>query len=463
MKLPILSGIYTDASPEFRTSYPVNMVPVVLDTGINDGYLMPGEGIVEVTTGPGTDRGGIVWNGRHFRVMGTKLVVIDGTVVTTLGEVGTLNRAQFDYSFDYLAVASDGRLFLCDGMTVTQIPDGDIGQVIDVIWIDGFFMTTDGESLVVTELNDPFSVNPLKYGSSEADPDPVVALLKLRNEAIAVNRHTIEFFDNVGGDLFPFQRIEGAQIQKGAVGTDACCVFEQSIAFLGSARNEEVSVYLGANGTTLKIASGEIDAILAEYSDDELAEAVVEGRSDTDRRFLYVHLPDRALVYDATASTEMNVPVWFVLTTATEGFEAYQASGFTLVDGTWYCGHSNKLGRLSRDVATHWGAKVRWEFGTIIVYNEGRGALFHELELCSLTGAVAIGATPYVSTSYSIDGRDWSQDRSISAGTQGQRDKRLVWLQNGMMRNWRAQRFRGDSDIRLTVARLEARLEPLAW
>jgi hypothetical protein len=45
----------------------------------------------------------------------------------------------------------------------------------------------------------------------------------------------------------------------------------------------------------------------------------------------------------------------------------------------------------------------------------------------------------------------------------GQRGKRLVWLQQGMVRAWRAQRFRGTSDAHLPVARLEARVEALAW
>jgi hypothetical protein len=101
------------------------------------------------------------------------------------------------------------------GSTLVQVTDPDLGVVLDVVWVDGYFMTTDGEFLVVTELVDPTQVNPLKYGSSEVDPDPVVALLKLRNEVYALNRNTIEVFDNVGGLLFPFQRIDGAQIQKG--------------------------------------------------------------------------------------------------------------------------------------------------------------------------------------------------------------------------------------------------------
>ena len=42
--------------------------------------------------------------------------------------------------------------------------DLDLGVVLDFCWVDGYFMTTDGESLIVTELTDPMAVNPLKYG-----------------------------------------------------------------------------------------------------------------------------------------------------------------------------------------------------------------------------------------------------------------------------------------------------------
>jgi len=257
MQIPILNGIYAGSEPELRTSYPVNMVPVPKQSGISNGFLRPADGLVSNGTGPGVDRGGINWNGICYRVMGTKLVTVASNgVVTVLGDVGgpTNTLVSFDYSFDRLAIASGGRLYYWNG-SLTQVSDPDLGTVLDVVWVDGYFMTTNGTSLVITELADPTQVNPLKYGSSEADPDPVVALVKLRNEVYALNRNTIEVFDNIGGDFFPFQRIDGAQIQKGVVGTFACCVFVETIAFLGSGRNEEPGIYLGANATANKIST----------------------------------------------------------------------------------------------------------------------------------------------------------------------------------------------------------------
>ena len=75
----------------------------------------------------------------------------------------------------------------------------------------------------------------------------------------------------------------------------------------------------------------------------------------------------------------------------------------------------------------------------------------------------SLGANPQITTSYSLDGLSWSQDRSISAGGLGDTKKRLVWMRQGFMRNWRVQRFRGDSDAHLSFLRLEARMEPLAY
>jgi hypothetical protein len=464
VQIPILSGVFTDEGPDFRVAYPVNLIPVPQEQGISQGYLRPADGIVEQAEGPGIDRGGINWNGTCYRVMGTKLVsVSQGGQIMTLGEVGPGGRVTFDYSFDRLAVASGGRLYYWAG-SLTQVTDSDLGTVVDFIWIDGYFMTTDGENLIVTELNDPLAIDPTKYGASEIDPDPVVGLLKLQDEAYAINRHTIEVFQNIGGEGFPFQRIDGAQIEKGAVGTHAACVFQDFIAFMGGAQNEAISIYLGKHSQCEPIATKEIVAILEGYTETELSECLLEQRVYQNHVDLLVHLPDRTLVFDYTATLASKVSVWHVLTTTMDGFSQYRAQSLVRCYDRWLVADPQepRIGYLDPSISTHWGENVRWEFGTLIVYNEGRGALFHELELVSLTGRVNLDAEPTISTAYSIDGETWSQDRFISAGNIGQRNKRLVWLQQGHMRNWRIQRFRGDSDAHVSFARLDARLEALA-
>jgi len=465
MQIPVLSGVFVDNVSDFRTSYPRNLIPVPKQQGISSGYLRPADGIVAFGTGAGADRGGINWEDTCYRVMGSSLVRIDSDgTTTTLGDVGTNNCCvSMDYSFDRLAIASNGNLFYWNGATLSQVTDTDLGTVIDCIWVDGYFMTTDGTSLVVTELNDPMSVNPLKYGSSEVDPDPVKALLELRNEVYAINRHTIEVFQNTGGSLFPFQRIEGAQIPRGAIGTHACCVYMESIAFIGGGRNEAPAVWAGANGQSAKLSTREVEQILKGYTEAQLALVKMEARVVDAHQFLYIHLPDKTLVFDGAASKEIGQPVWFILTTSIVGDGRYRAWNFVWCYDKWLCGDptSSEHGYLSTAVSSHYGLLNGWEFGTAIVYNNSTGAIFHELELVCLTGNAALGDDSTIWTSYSTDGLTWSAERPRSAGKMGERNKRITWMQQGFMRNWRIQKFRGTSDAHMSIARLEATLEAL--
>ena len=464
-QIPIVSGIYADNTPDFRTRYPVNLTATPKAIGITDGYLRIADGIVSNGAGPGVCRGGIEWNGVEYRVMGTSLVSVTSEgVATTLGDVGGAGDVTMVYSFDYLAISSNKNLFLYDGTTLAQVTDEDLGDVLDVQWIDGYFMTTDGESLVVTELNDPFSVNPLKYGSSEIDPDPVVGLLTLRNEIYAVNRHTIEVFRNIGGDLFPFQRVNGGQIERGAVGTHCAVAYMNRIAFMGSKRNEAISVRLGISGGDVKISTREIDLILSGYTDGVLSQALLEVRSDNGNEVLIIHLPDRTLCFDGAVSEAMGVPIWYELSSGIGG-GAWDARHLVRVNERWSVGSAttDKIGYLSREVFTHWGEKVTWEFGVPVLYNESRGVQVHELELVVLTGSAPFGSSPVVTTQHSQDGVTWSQAKPCRVGTSGDRSQRVRWARMGTARNWRTQRFQGDSDAPLSIARLEARIEALAW
>ena len=466
MQVPILNGIYTDESSDFRTSYPKNLVPVPKDTGISHGYLRPADGIKPFGAGPGEDRGGINWNGSCYRVMGTSLIkVLEAGDHIVLGDVGGSGHVILDYGPDYLGILSSNNLYLYNESTgsFAQITDSDLGKVIDFIWIDGYYMATDGLNIIVTELANPFSVDSLKYGSSEADPDPIKALLKVRNEAYALNRNTIEVFDNIGGNGFPFQRIEGAQIEKGTIGTNACCVFTERIAFVGSGFNEAPSIYLGFSGQTVPIATREIDIILKSYTTEQLSEVVCEARVNEGHNHLWVRLPDQTLVYDATASVVQGEPVWFVLTSSITGLGQYRAKNLVWCYDKWLVGDtkSSNIGYLVSDISDQYGEEVGWEFGTMITYNSGNGAIFNELELVCLSGRVKLGVEPTIYTQYSLDGETWSMPKGRTAGKQGQRNKRIAWLSQGKMRNWRIQRFKGTSEAHLTIARLEVKIESL--
>jgi hypothetical protein len=290
-----------------------------------------------------------------------------------------------------------------------------------------------------------------------------MAVDELRNEAYAFGRYTVEVYQNVGGNGFPFERIEGAQVGKGCIGTTAYCSLGNTYVFTGSGRGEAPAVYQMVPGDVQKISTREIDTILLGYTEAELSGARMETRVDKAHQHVLIHLPDQCLVYDTMASAEMQRPVWFTLTSSIVGLGQYRATGLVWCYDQWNVGdpQSGAVGRLTDQVSTHWGAMTGWEFGAGIVYNNGSDAIVHELELVCLTGHIAPGIDPVIWTSYSKDGETWSQERSAKAGRQGQRAKRIAWRTQGQLQHWRVQKFRGTSDAHLSIARLEAQIEPL--
>lgn len=469
MQISILNGIYSNAVADFRTAYPANLFPIananaVQGNGISKGHLKRADGTVLFATGSGVDRGGIVWNGVMYRISGSKLIkVLDSGYVVVLGDVGDGGQCSLDYSFDNLIIASAGNLYYFNGVALSQVTDVDVGLVNDAIFVDGYTMTTDGEFLVVTELNIPMSVDPLKYGSSELDPDKITGILRLRGEVYALNRHTIEAFDNVGGIRFPFARIEGAQIQKGCVGPHAKCLTSESFAFLGGARDEPCSMYFAGAGTALKFSTREIDQRIATYSEAELSTAILETRKYNDHEHIYMHLPNETWVYDVSASKAFQEHVWVQVHSNIITSGPYRSRNFNYAYGKWICGDaiSANIGQLTDTVCTQYGEITGYQFETTILYNAGNGAIIHALELSALTGRAHLGKTAKVFHSWSQDGLNWSQEQEASAGGQGAYAQRVSWRKLANMYNYRTLRFRGADDSIVSFARLEAQLEPL--
>lgn len=462
MQIPIINGIYTDNTADYRTRYPLNLIPVPKQNGIANGYLKKADGIrLLCDTGSGSDRGGINWNGVCYRVVGGNLYRInqDGTF-SVIGAVAGNQPCQFTYGFERLAVAGGDNLYYLKDGALSQVTNENLGKVIDVVWIDGYFITTDGEYLVQTDLNDPTKIDPLKYGSSEIDPDPIMGLLKVRGELVAFNRYTIEVFDNTGSAGFAFQRINGAMINKGLVGTSAKCHFADSFAFVGSGKNEPCSVYIGANGGATKIATREIEQILTSYAD--LSGVVLESVERDMHQHLYLHLPDKTLVYDFSASQIMQQPVWFELSSSVDGNGAYRAIHHVWCYNLWIVGDrfSSKVGVLNSQLSTHYGEPVGWRFETLFVYAGGMAGQVKSVELVGLTGRTKDNPDPHVFLSWTKDGLTWSNERLHRQGMRGQYNKRIIWLRAiGLFNQLLALRFRGCDDSLASFTAIEADVE----
>ena len=464
MQIPIINGIFSDAAADFRTSYPINMLAVPKKTGISEGYLKTADGVELFATCLGLDRGGINWRDELYRVSGSQLIkVLSNGTVSDIGYIAGTGVCSFAYSFDRLAIEAGGNLYYYNGSSLTAVSDIDLGTVLDVIWVDGYFMTTDGTSLIVTEINNPNAVDPLQYGSSEVDPDRIVGLVKPLQDVYVMNRYTIEIFSNIGGNGFPFQRIQGAAINCGLIGKNAKTEVSGTVAFVGSRKNEAPAVYIISGNAAQEISTREIDIWLATHTEFELSLCVVETRKFSGHELIYIHLGDATAVYDLSGSQSVGEPVWCWLSTGSAGRNPYQSFNFIWCYDNWICGNkvNSNIGKLV-DATTQYGEITGWQFDTVAVFNSTNRAIFHKLELTNLAGRAPFGESPICWASWTDDGMQWSDEKPCAMGQSGNYANRLTWLRNGVMHTWRSIRIRGANKTPVSFARLDADIEGLA-
>ena len=473
MQIPLVSGIRADSTPDLRTALPRNYAPVPKQSGISQSYMKPCDGLTQAGTGPGIGRGGHVWNGQLYRVLGTKLCTVSaGGSAAVLGDIGGSGQVTIDHSFDRLAIASGNSLwYWSPSIGLVQVTDPNVGVAIDVVWLGGYYVTTDGVSIVATNLTSPTTASPLSYGSAEEDPNPVYAVNRLRGELYAFTRYSIQVFQNIGStqtgstqQSFPFQVLNSATVPRGILGTHTYCPTSDSFFFLGSAPKEAPSFYIMVPGDSQTVATRELETILQGDTDAQRAGVVCERITTKAHEWVFVHLPDQCLVYDLTGSEVAQDQLWHIRDSGTfDGVSTYRGRNWQWCYDQWNVEDptSTALGYADSTTSAHWGQSIAWELLTPVIYDEGQDATIHNLELVALPGRVAFGSSPVIWTSYSYDGEIWSLERSINAGGQGDRTRRLAWRRQGRTRNYRIQRFRGTSDAHIPLIRLEADIEPL--
>jgi hypothetical protein len=463
--VPLLSGILATPQADFTMSYPINLEPVPMKSGISEGYLRAAPGASEFGLGPGVDRGGFNWNEQHYRVMGTSLVhVTSSGSVSILGDVGGAGPVVFANGFGNLAINSGTDLFYWNGTTLTQVTDPDLGPVLDLIWLKGQYFTTDGTSIVVTQLADPMAVDPLKYGSAEEDPDQIAALFKMRGELYALGEYTIQVFTYTGGSGFPLTANTTATVPVGIVAPRAKCRFYKTLAFVGQEIEDDgptaPAVYILDGGDATKISTRAIDDELAKV--DDSGSITMESRVSRDERRLLIHLPTKTLVYCANASRVSGQPVWFILRSGLGIDQPYRLRNAVYCYGKWIIGDlkSARLGLLDEALDTHYGEPVGWQFDTLLAYNEAKGAILHEAELVGLPGRQSGSTNPSVFMSMTTDGETYTLERVCSQGRKGGRSTRVQWRPHRRFSLYMGMRFRGSASA--GWAGCNAVMEPLS-
>lgn len=456
----LIKGDKHNSNTDYRDALPVNMIAINRPMFGAAGYMIQAPGLTQYATASDIHRGGL-WNERQqtlFRVAGTELITVadDGTVAV-LGTIPGTDLAVMPYSFNTQAIIANGQYFLYDPVNgFREVLDVDLGSPIDAVWVDNYYFFTDGAFLYHTDITDESSIDPLKFATSEYSPDPTVGLgLTADNKVVAFNRYSIEYFVNQATDNFAFQRIATRAIKAGLVGTHCKCELENHFVIMGGAKEEAVSVHIVSTGQLSKIATREIDQVIAQYSEAQLSQAKLETVMFEGYHHVLVHLPNETLVYNHTIAKAVGLPfAWSIWKSDVEGDTPYRAIHFAFDPrlALWTVGdkQDGRIGYLDVTVGTQYDAIVEWLLFTPFLFIENQS--INSLEIETIPGFTGSDdATVFISLTY--DGITYGKENTRLYGRPNDYNQRFTAYRLGYVRDWFGLKLRGASLSRMAFAR----------
>tara|TARA_R110000822_G_scaffold237625_2_gene368012 strand:- start:1328 stop:2743 length:1416 start_codon:yes stop_codon:yes gene_type:complete len=463
MQVSLLKGDMHGQNVEYRDNISVNCSAIVRPILGAQGYMLQEPGLTLLGSGLGTDRGG-VWNEKqeqHFRVSGSAFISVTANgAVTTLGIAGAgAFPVSLPYSNQTQAIISNSRMYLYNGSIFKEVIDENLGNPIDGVWVDGYYMLTDGDFLYHTDLQDESSISPLKYSGSDFSPDPLKGVsLTTDNKVMAWNRYSIEYFVNEAAENFAFTRIPSRNVEYGLVATHAKASIGGAWFFVGGTKNGDVSVYNLSVGTAVAIASRDVSQMIQQYSEDELANIVLESRVDDDYEYLILHLPNITLKCNLTVMKVAGKEnAWSILKTDTVGNRTWRSIHGIYEPrlGKWVYGdkRSNAIGYLDPTVTTHYGAKVECALFTPFIFLDS--ASIDELEIFTIPGLNTVDdASCFVSFTY--DGIHFGTELALNYGNPGGYMQRFGEYRFGYVDNWFGMKLRwiSESKMAFSLARI---------
>jgi len=482
IQLEIATGFYQSASSPLNSQRCINLRPIIpqAETSFNRRALFGAPGIKTFSTSGatilGVNRGSQVMKGVPYFINGSRIysltsagVVTDHGAITGSGQVSLATNGQF-----LVIVISTGEGFVYDNVadSVTQITDANYRLSSTVVFKDGFFVFSaiDGSVFFNSALNDPFTYDALDFGTAEINPDRIVGLHVNHNELFVAGEETIELFQNIGGSGFPFQRIPGANIQKGVYAKFTLREFDNTFVFVGGGENEQAAIWkVTGSSSVQKISTSAIDNAIQEFNEEELSNAFAYDYSEGGNFFVgftftSTRIPSKTFEYNATTSALSGLSTWNERQTGVTD-NRWRVNSLLRIFGKLLVGDQidGRIGELDLDEFEEYGEVLFWSKSSApfqqqgVAYFNGEIELFMEAGVGLTTGQ---GSTPIVRMDFSDDGgRTFSNEFSRTYGKIGRFNQRTIWRRQGRIPVSRIIRFTGSDPVKRNILRLESNAE----
>lgn len=479
MTLPLGGGFYQSESLPISAQRCINLFPVIPQTAnaISKIVLFNTPGQKAFSSLTGENRGQHVVAGIDFAVSGNTLFQVNedkttvsiGTIEGT-GIVSMAHNSTEAVNGDKLViVVPGGKSYVYDGDTLVQITDVDFRVSDTVSFKDGFFLFTasTGKVFFNSALNDPLNYRALDFGTAEISPDLIVASTVVHNELFIIGEETIELFQNIGGADFPFQRIPGANIQKGAHAKFGIVDLDETFAFAGGGKDELTAIYQVADSSSaIKISTQAIDNEIQDFTKDEISNCTAMTYFDRGSQiaiwtFKSDRIPGKTFAYNATTSRLSGIPIWFEFQSGvSEAGEHWDINSISVAYGKILGGtESGEIVELDKDTYEDLNQPIKRQFTSAPLSNQDEPLFIPKIKLWLEAGVgltLGDGSNPLLSMDSSKDGKVFGNDRLRKIGKIGEFGQQTVWKRNGRTAAFKIWRFTITAPIKVVIRKLQA-------
>lgn len=407
---------------------------------------------------------------RGMKTMAGILYVLSGTALYSVTAAGVATAVGN-------AVTGTGLVSMSENGTQLMIVNGTSGWVFSqaagfqlvsnpnffsantVTFFDGFFVfdRKNTNQFFISGLLDGTDYTGTDFASAEVQPDYVVAIVNQQENLLIFGQQTIETWYDAGNVNFPFQRYDGATIERGCGAPLTVVKEDNSVFFLG----DDLMFYRLNGVIPVRISTHAIEYEWSTYA--VTSDATCWSYTFQGHKWLVLtfHTAGKTWIYDIATSLWHERESW---DTNNNTYTRWRANCHAVAYGKDLVGDafSGTVGYIDQTVYTEYGNIMEGMMIAPTIHSDRKRVFISCLELDMETGVGLTsgqGSDPQVMLSWSNDGgRSWTQPQPWnSLGKVGTYLTRLRWTRQGQARQ-RTYRVHISDPVKRTLISANAEL-----
>jgi len=449
MKIPFALHAYESRSKPVMAQRCLNLYPEQQSQEAKDKITLHGT--------PGLKLFGTIGNGpiNGSHIMNGVLYVVSGSTLYSVNSSGTGTSIGTCSGGSRVSMADNGiNLAIVDGTSgyeysvaggLNKITDADFYPAKTVTFQDGYFIferTGTGQFFIsglyaVTFLGTDFA-------TAEGDVDDLVAVMSDTRELWLFGERTTEVWWNSGA-TFPFERYQGAYIEKGCGAAHSVAKLDNTVFWLG----DDLSIYAAAGFEPQVISTHGI-------------EFAIGGYATTSDAYGYTYVQEGHHFYVLTFPTAGATWVFDLMTKLwhERGSDypvgRHRGNSYSFVYGKSIVGDyaNGKLYELDLDTYTDNGTTIIRDAVSPPLHDDVNTVFMPSMQVDVESGVGLItgqGNEPKAMLRWSDDGgRTWSNEHWVSMGKIGEYSFRARWRRLGQFRQ-RAFWLRISDPVKVSI------------